>query len=84
MLALFSIPWFLAQYLLLIPVLIVLIFVGIAGFVVAWIAQWAILFTGYYQRGMHDFVAGTLRWNLRSQAYLFGLTDRYPPFSTRN
>jgi uncharacterized membrane protein len=80
LLAFFSIFFFLGRYILAIPVLIVLYFVAIAALVVAWIAQWAILFTGHYPVGMHKFVTGYLRWMTRLQAYIFGLTDKYPPF----
>lgn len=75
-----SIPFFLARYIMLIPAVIVLYFVGIAAFVVVWIGFWAVLFTGHYPQGMYNFVSGYVRWNTRVSAYLFGLTDRYPPF----
>lgn len=73
----------LLKALALVPALFCLYFVGIAAFVVFWIAQWAILFTGRYPEGMHRFVAGYLRWYTRAYAWLFGLTDRYPPFQLR-
>jgi hypothetical protein len=71
---------YLLKALALLPVFFCLYFVGIAAFVVFWIAQWAILFTGRYPEGMHRFVSGYLRWSTRAWAWLFGLTDRYPPF----
>jgi Domain of unknown function (DUF4389) len=50
--------------------------------VVVIVAWFAILFTGRYPQGIHDFVVGVLRWALRVAAYAFLLvTDRYPPFS---
>ncbi|MEE8369417.1 MAG: DUF4389 domain-containing protein [Dehalococcoidia bacterium] len=64
-----------------IPHFIILIFLSLAAFVVVVIAWFAILFTGRYPRGLHGFVAGVLRWSLRVQAYIFSLTDEYPPFS---
>ena len=70
----------LLRALVLLPVLFCLYFVGIAAFGVFWIAQWAVLFTGRYPEGVHRFVTGYLRWNVRALAWLFGLTDRYPPF----
>jgi hypothetical protein len=76
----FSIPFFLARMLLAIPVVIVLYFVGIALGVVAWIGQWAILFTGHYPDGMHDFCTGVVRWQTRLSAWMYGLTDSYPGF----
>lgn len=53
--------------------------IGVA--VVIFIAFWAILFVGRYPKGMHDFVAGYLRWTTRVSSYLFLLHDEYPPFS---
>ena len=80
LLAFFSIFYFLGRYVLAIPALIVLIFVGIAAFFVAWIGQWAILFTGRYPEGMHGFVVGYMRWSTRVNAFILGVTDKYPPF----
>lgn len=76
----FSIPFFLARYIMLIPAFFCLYFVSIAAAIVAWIACWAVLFTGRYPAGMHGFVTGVMRWNTRTSAYLYGLTDAYPPF----
>jgi hypothetical protein len=82
-LALFSIPFFFIRALLLIPAMFCLYFVGIAAFFVVWIAFWAVTFTGRYPRGMFDFVTGYMRWSVRATAYLYGLTDSYPPFRMR-
>ena len=72
----------LVKWLLAIPHLIVLVFLGLAAFVCVVIAWFAILFTGRYPRGLFDFVVGVGRWWLRVAAYAFLLTtDRYPPFS---
>jgi hypothetical protein len=79
-LALFSIPFFFVRTIALIPAVFVLYFVMIAFAVVAWIGQWAILFTGRYPAGMHEFGTGVLRWQARVSAFMYGLTDRYPPF----
>ncbi|HCG00851.1 MAG TPA: hypothetical protein DEV93_09955 [Chloroflexi bacterium] len=35
---------------------------------------------GSYPLKAHAVVAGTLRWLIRVEAYLLGLTDQYPPF----
>ena len=64
-----------------IPHIIVLIFLILAAILVVIIAWFAIIFTGRFPEGMHRFVAGVLRWCLRVQAYLYSLTDQYPPFS---
>jgi hypothetical protein len=75
-----SIPFFLIRYIMLIPAVFVVYFVGIAALVVVWLSFWAVLFTGRYPRGFHEFATGYLRWNARVYAFLFGLTDKYPPF----
>ena len=66
---------------LLIPHLIIVYVLQLAMFVVAYIGFFAALFTGSVPRGMHDFIAGVLQWYARTSAWLFGLTDQYPPFS---
>jgi hypothetical protein len=65
-----------------IPHFLVLIILGIVAVVVVIIAWFAILFTGRYPRGLHNFVTGVIRWSLRVNAYVYSLTDQYPPFST--
>lgn len=80
LLAGFSIPFFFIRYVLLIPAVICLYFVGIVAAFAAWFGCWAVLFTGHYPDGFFRFVAGSLRWQTRVSAYLFGLTDQYPPF----
>ena len=68
---------------LLIPHLVVVYLLALVALVVMFIAAFAILFTGRYPAGMHDFVTGVTRWSLRVQAYLLAVTDRYPPFSLK-
>ena len=58
-----------------------LFFRMIAVYVVMFIAWWAVLFTGEYPKGMHNFVVGTLRWAARINLYMSFMSDRYPPFS---
>jgi hypothetical protein len=77
-------PLFIGSFIrliLLIPHFIVVWFVGVIAFLVLFIAQFAILFSGGFPAGMHGFVTGYLRWSTRLSAYFLGLTDRYPPFS---
>ena len=69
------------RYLLLIPHLIVLGALGIATEVVALIGWFAALFTGQLPEWAHTFLSGALRWQTRALAYLYMLTDVYPPFS---
>jgi hypothetical protein len=67
--------------LLLIPHMIVLSFVFLAAAIAGWIAYWAIAFTGVYPEGIFTFVVGASRWSTRVNAWLFSLTDEYPPFA---
>ncbi len=72
---------FFFKWILLIPHLIILTFLGIAQFVVVYIGYWAVLITGRYPKGLFDFGVGVQRWSLRTTAWLNGWSDRYPPFS---
>ena len=81
LLAAITIPFMIGKFILLIPAMIVLYVLGIVAFVIFVISQWAVVFTGRYPQGMHQFMVGYLRWGLRAQAYFYGLTDKYPPFS---
>ena len=71
----------LVKWLLLVPHYIALFFLAIGAAVVAFIAFFAVLFTGSYPRGLWDYMVGFYRWTLRVTAYLFLMTDRYPPFT---
>jgi hypothetical protein len=71
----------LVKWLLAIPHYIVLIFLAIGAAVVVLISFFAVLITGRYPRGMWDYVTGVNRWGQRVAAYVFLLTDQYPPFS---
>ncbi len=65
----------------LIPHGFLLFFYSIAACVVTFVAWWAILFTGKFPKGMFDFLVGYQRWSNRVNAYMFFMTDVYPPFS---
>jgi len=54
---------------------------GIAGAILMFLAFWVVLFTGEYPTSWHDFMVGTLRWQLRVQLYMSYMTDEYPPFT---
>jgi hypothetical protein len=72
----------LVQGFMAIPHLIALAFVLFAMYF-AFIGAWfAIVFTRSYPRGLFDFVAGTVRWSARVNAFIYLMTERYPPFST--
>ena len=70
----------LVRIILAIPHLVVLWALGIAAEVVVIICWFAALFLGRLPEGLGGFLTGYLRWLVRVQAYLFLLTDRYPPF----
>ena len=67
--------------LLLIPHIIILIFLTILALVLVWIAHWVILFTGRYPEALFNFAVGVQRWTTRTDSWMHGITDRYPPFS---
>ena len=68
------------RIILAIPHMIVLWVLGIAAEVVALICWFAALFSGRLPDGLAEFQVGYLRWATRFYAYLFLLTDVYPPF----
>jgi Domain of unknown function (DUF4389) len=69
------------KWLLAIPHFIALFFLGVGAYVVAILSFFAVLITGRYPEGMFTYMAGVLRWAARVQAYVFLMTDAYPPFS---
>ena len=72
----------LVKWFLVIPHLIVLFVLHIAGFFAVVFAWFAILFTGEYPRTLFNFNVGIYRWTVRVVAYAFlMITDQYPPFS---
>ncbi|MBN1856290.1 MAG: DUF4389 domain-containing protein [Dehalococcoidia bacterium] len=72
----------LVKWLLAIPHLFVLAFLGIAVFFCVVASWFTILFTGRQPNSLAEFLVGYLRWEIRVMAYAFLLTtDVYPPFS---
>jgi hypothetical protein len=69
------------RLLLAIPHIIVISLIGIVAFFVFVIAWFAVLFTGRWPAGLRNFVIGLTRWVTRLNAYMYLLTDKYPPFS---
>ena len=67
--------------LLLIPHIVVLYVLNIVSLVVVYIGYWAVLITGRYPDGLFNFVYGVQRWTSRTDSWLYGWSDRYPPFS---
>lgn len=71
----------LVKWLLAIPNLLCLYVVAIVAYLGAFVSFFVVLVTGRYPRGIFDFVVGTMRWSYRLMAYIFLMTDRYPPFA---
>lgn len=69
------------RVLMIIPHIIVLYVLGIIAEIAIFIGWIAALITGSVPGGIHNFVAGVLRWAARVEAYYYLLTDEYPPFS---
>jgi Domain of unknown function (DUF4389) len=69
------------RLLMVIPQAIVLFFVNLVAFFAVIAAWFVALVSGRLDGGLRDYLAGTVRWNLRVQGYFFFLSDTYPPFS---
>jgi hypothetical protein len=69
------------RLILIIPQLFLLLFLAIAAFVIAFLGWWGALFTGRLPEFAVNYLSGFMRWNLRVRAYLYLLTDAYPPFT---
>lgn len=65
---------------LLIPHFLVLYILALITLPVVIIHFLIVLFTGKQNRSLFDFLVGYSRWTARANAYMFGLTDVYPPF----
>jgi len=71
----------LVKWLLMIPNLLALAAVLAVAALAVFVAFIAILVTGRYPRSLFDFVTGAFRWGHRWGAYVYLMTDHYPPFS---
>ena len=58
----------------------VLLFLNLAGVVVAFLGWWGALFMGRLPEFAVTYLSGLARWNARVYGYLYLLTDVYPPF----
>jgi hypothetical protein len=68
------------KWLLALPHYIVLVFLTLGAFVAGIIGFFAVLITGRWPEGLRSFMVGFHRWAYRVQAYVYLLTDVYPPF----
>jgi len=69
------------KWLLVIPHLIVLLVLGLVAYIAIIIGFFAVLITGAWPAGLRDYIIGVVRWGERVVAYMYLLTDQYPPFS---
>lgn len=69
------------RFILAIPQFVALALLSFAAAVALIVAFFAVLFTGRWPDGLHDFVLGVNRYWLRVDAYTLLLTDQYPPFA---
>lgn len=65
----------------LIPHGLVLLFRGIFVLILLIAAWWVVLVTGRFPGRIHRWAVEQIRWQLRIDAYLMFMTDRYPPFT---
>ncbi|MDZ4278639.1 MAG: DUF4389 domain-containing protein, partial [Dehalococcoidia bacterium] len=63
------------------PQLVVLAVLFLTLVVVVPIGWFAVLISGRFPEGLHRYAAGVLRWAARVWAYVYSLTDEFPPFS---
>lgn len=84
LLALSTLFFMLPKLIILIPHFFVLYVLAILSFFGGLLAQIAVLFSGRYPRSLFHLTSGTVRWQTRVSAYLYGLTDNYPPFRLDN
>ena len=68
------------RYLLSIPWLIMLMVYAIGASVAVLLAWFAIVFTARYPSGLYNFIAGFIRYTTRVFAWLYLVTDEWPPF----
>jgi hypothetical protein len=69
------------RIILVIPQAIVLVFLGIALYVIVLVSFFVVIITGRWPSGLRDFVIGASRWVLRVDAWFLLLANPYPPFS---
>jgi hypothetical protein len=68
------------RLLLAIPHFIVVALWGIVAELALIVSWFAALFMGRVPNGLHDFIAGWVRYSTRVTAYVFLLADPFPPF----
>lgn len=69
---------------ILIPHGFLLLFVGLWGAILQFVAFWVILFTGRYPQSMFEFQVGLMKWGLRVSARMYNVSDGYPAFGIKS
>ena len=69
---------------ILIPHAFVLMFVGLWGAILQFVAFWIVLFTGKYPESMFEFQVGLMKWNIRVMARMYNISDGYPAFGVKS
>lgn len=69
------------RVIMIIPHAVLLTIISMVASIVMFIAWIAALVTGSVPAGMHTFLTGVQNYSTRVSAYMFLLTDEYPPFS---
>ncbi len=70
------------RIIMIIPLVVVSYIYMLIASVVAFVAWFAVLFTGRYPSGMRNFMIGVSRYMTRVNVYVTLITDEYPPFNT--
>jgi hypothetical protein len=65
------------------PHMFILLFMGLWGAILQFVAFWVILFTGRYPESMFEYQKGLMAWNLRLSARMYNLSDGYPAFGIK-
>ncbi len=68
---------------IIIPHGFLLLFAGLWGAILQFVAFWIILFTGRYPESMFEFQVGLLKWNVRLSARMYNVSDGYPAFGIK-
>lgn len=75
---------FFGLFYIMLPHGFILMFVGLWGAILQFVAFWVILFTGRYPESMFEFQQGLLKWNVRLTARLYNVSDGYPAFGVKS
>lgn len=75
---------FFGLFYIMIPHGFILMFVGLWGAILQFVAFWVILFTGRYPQSMFEFQLGLMKWNVRLTARMYNVADGYPAFGIKS